>query len=94
MLHDQFPSCDRKVNIDYRHPVPPVLFLYIQMGRGARPLQGYSTERFASLTVDAGAAATGQLLDLGKGGHGGVAGGGHGEGAVGGTELDGLLRVA
>lgn len=47
----------------------------------------------AGSALDACAAAGDEFFDLGECGHGGVARGGHGEGAVGGAEFDGSLGV-
>ena len=46
-----------------------------------------------SLPLHFGVSAFGEFLDFGEGGHAGVSGGGHGEGAVGGTVVDGFLGV-
>ena len=43
------------------------------------------------LTDNAGSAARYDLFDFGEGGHGGIAGCGHGEGSVSGTVVDGLF---
>jgi len=43
----------------------------------------------ARLSLDAGAAAFHDALDFVEGSHGGVAGGGHGEGSVGAAAVDG-----
>ncbi len=60
------------------------------LGRGKQVLRFAQDDNFASwLSLDAGSGSFHDALDFVEGGHGGVAGGGHGEGSVGAAAVDG-----